>query len=732
MKQALLEREIQVEPRYQLQNASLAIRDIYDAAVELITNADDRYEILGTPGKIEIEVKRQRGDQPEIFRVRDFADGMTAEDMDTKLSRRGGLVSGLESGRDVRGTNSRGAKDIAILGPVHFESLKDGQYHKCSLHRTKFRPFKSEPITDEIRAELKIPNGTGTVVTIECRSISQMPQHSTLVENLALLVPLREIVANPTRTIIVRDLNKGREEVLCLPRLSATDRLKETFPIPGYESATAKLIVRRADRQFLGEKSKLRMGGIIVKSRHAVHESTLFDPQLEHDQHAAWFVGRLTCAYIDDLWNAYDRAVINDHEPAADNPVPVIDPSRKSGLTREHPFVKALFAEVLKRFRPLVEEERRRAEKERASIENNATRRRLNKLEQAAAKFIDEERRDDEPTRDPNASNVSRKVREDGYALNPPFKQFVRGETSRCWLNVNQVTFPEIEIGTTVQIECLTDDVSSDTKAIGLGPHPTNENVLQAVWKVTAMRKTPATGIRVQVGPIRAEAAFEVFDNIKEKYAHIREFEFSSKRYRVPADAKRKKVTLYCPLTMISAATLVDVTFSSTKVTIGGDRMLLPRADLGIALCSFYISAKEADVIGRLTARFAQHVAEAEVHTESPEGTGIKIKLEDVDLGNQRYRWRQNVLEVAAKHRSLRRYLGTESEDFKGQDSQHFRLLIAEIVAEAVCAKVVANRESNLEYEDEDPDWNFYYAEYSRLMTAFLPIAHAVQVPDAD
>ncbi len=78
----------------------------------------------------------------------------------------------------------------------------------------------------------------------------------------------------------------------------------------------------------------------------------------------------------------------------------------------------------------------------------------------------------------------------------------------------------------------------------------------------------------------------------------------------------------------------------------------------------------------------------------------------------------------------MQRYLGPESEDFTGQDSRHFRLLIAEIVADAVCAKIVANRDARLEYEDDEPDWTFYYAEYSRLVTQFLPIAHALQVPD--
>ena len=95
----------------------------------------------------------------------------------------------------------------------------------------------------------------------------------------------------------------------------------------------------------------------------------MFDPQLEHDQHAAWFIGRLTCPFIDDLWNEYDDRNAKDIPLTVENPGPIIDPSRKSGLVRGHPFTKALFAEVLKRLRPLVEEERKRAEKERVSIE---------------------------------------------------------------------------------------------------------------------------------------------------------------------------------------------------------------------------------------------------------------------------------------------------------------------------------------------------------------------------
>ena len=80
----------------------------------------------------------------------------------------------------------------------------------------------------------------------------------------------------------------------------------------------------------------------------------------------------------------------------------------------------------------------------------------------------------------------------------------------------------------------------------------------------------------------------------------------------------------------------------------------------------------------------------------------MSINIEDVDLENQRYRWRQNTLELAARHPSFKRYLGDKEDNFPGQETKHFRLLVAEVVADAVCARLVShNVQANPEeYED--------------------------------
>src|SRR5678815_4676852 len=94
-------RPLRANTRALIQAAKHSIRDVCDAIVELVTNADDRYQILRKPGRIEIEVERRRGSARSILRVRDFADGMDSKTMEKKLSSLGGRESGMERGEDV-------------------------------------------------------------------------------------------------------------------------------------------------------------------------------------------------------------------------------------------------------------------------------------------------------------------------------------------------------------------------------------------------------------------------------------------------------------------------------------------------------------------------------------------------------------------------------------------------------------------------------------------------------
>jgi hypothetical protein len=236
-------------PRYWRQNAQSAVRDIYDALVELITNADDRYQFLGKEGRIEIEVERRRKGTPSIVRVRDFADGMTAETMKKKLGRVGNRISGMAEGKKVRGTNSRGAKDVAVLGGVIFESIaEDGWHHRCEISDAgMFTAYDSKRVTTAVRKQLGIAEGTGTLVTLTVTSeVAAVPQHDTLREQLGRMVVLRDILSPPNRQVILMDLNQSRKDTVKAPEISGEEVRKDRFSIPGYPSAEAKLVVKRA------------------------------------------------------------------------------------------------------------------------------------------------------------------------------------------------------------------------------------------------------------------------------------------------------------------------------------------------------------------------------------------------------------------------------------------------------------------------------------------------------
>ena len=90
----------------------------------------------------------------------------------------------------------------------------------------------------------------------------------------------------------------------------------------------------------------------------------------------------------------------------------------------------------------------------------------------------------------------------------------------------------------------------------------------------------------------------------------------------------------------------------------------------------------------------AQTLVRVTEKTKDGGGPKVRIKLLDKDLGRFRAMWadhegRPNELWVAGRHESLARYLGRATPDgnFPGEDSPLYRVLLAEIVAEAVCRK---------------------------------------------
>jgi len=716
--------------RYWQQNARHAIRDIYDGIIELVTNSDDAYARAGTHGRIDIEIERRRRGSSSLLKVRDFAGGLTHDDMNNKLSSVGSRRhSGLADGGDVRGTNSRGAKDVAALGLVTFESITDGQYVRCQITTCgDFLGPTFHQTNAALRRQVGIAKGTGTLVSIEVDPSVSIPQHETLAKNLSLLVPLRDILAG--REVVLRDLTQDRYDSIRYHIPEGTERVDETIKIPGYPGIQAKLVIKRAKKSLDSKNTKFRHGGIAIKSRRAIHEATLFAPEFEHDPHAAFFFGKLRCEYIDNLWNEYDKRMENGLPTDPTNPCPIFDPNRQAGLRRDHPFFKALQQEVLKRLRPLVDEERKREAAHAAVVENRETRRQLNELEKLATKFMEVYQEDEDARDNPTDQESGRKPLD--FRFNPPFVQIVVTHRQKFWLNVNQEKYPEFAVGSTAQIEPESDAISCSRPVCPFEQHPNQEGVLRCVWEVVGERPSKATGIIVRAGSIVADAAIEVLSSERDKYADLKAFQFTYNRYSaIPGARKRLRLLAPCP-DVISSPTVVQLSCDSRLAQIEGDRVAHPRDNLGIAECRFHVTLPNPDMKVRLVAEIPGHRAEAEVFSK-PKGDAIKIKLDPDDkYKNQRSFWQNDgrTLVIATKHPSVQRYLGLEADHFPGQSTKHFKVLLAEIVAFAVCERILSRNVVTSPGEYPENDFDGLIAERDKLVTKFLPLAHESQVPD--
>jgi hypothetical protein len=362
-------------------------------------------------------------------------------------------------------------------------------------------------------------------------------------------------------------------------------------------------------------------------------------------------------------------------------------------------------------------------------VENRETRRQLNELEKIASKFMEDNQEEEIDRDNPTDQEGGRKPLD--FRLNPPYSQIVVSHRQRFWLNVSQEKHPELAVGSTAQIERESDAISCSRPVCPFEQHPNQEGTLRCIWEVVGERPSKTTGIIVRAGSIVADAAIEVLASERDKYADVRAFQYTHNRYfAMPGVRKRVRLLAPCP-DIISNPTVVQLSCDNRLVKIEGDRVAHPRVNLGIAECRFHVTLPDPDMKVRLCADIPGHRAEAEVISK-PNGQAIKIKLEDVDFKNQRSMWQKDgsTLVIAARHPSLRRYLGPQSEEFPGQKTTHFKVLLAEIVAFAVCEQILGR---NIDRNPDDylpADFENFISHRDELVTKFLPKAHESQVPN--
>ncbi len=383
--------KFEVDDRALEEQASQTIKgDPVLALVELITNADEAYlrmEEAGLypNGKILIRVIPRRADQ-SIYEVFDNATGMDAHDMRKKVKKFGADVSGLTEKTGGRSYFGRGLKECMIaFGKAFVRSIKDGNYYEYSSQGVH---LEDAPVvrqaTEEDYQNLGLQQGaSGTLVQLFAvnHKIKSTPHFSNMSRSLELHYSLRDIMANPRRTIHLQYGSKdysGRWTTKEEKRLNyqpprSEKILTKEIVIENYPT-TATLEVFRANETIPDVQEKYASErDFLVASKKAINDIYTFGFESQ-----GIIFGRVTCYYFDHLLRVDDDSSW-------------LNASRDGIKWRQHDFCKALETAVIKELTPVFKKEQEANETKKKQYENEETRNRVKKALEAFNKIAREE-----------------------------------------------------------------------------------------------------------------------------------------------------------------------------------------------------------------------------------------------------------------------------------------------------------------------------------------------------
>lgn len=733
------ERIIEVDPRNLKMQAAQAIRSVVDGLVELITNSDDAYRALeDIRAKVLIEITRHRGKKLSELVVRDRAGGMSRGEMNEKILRYGGFIAHEKS----RGYMGRGAKDVVALGGVAFESIKNDKLHCVEITSDfKAREMKSHAARKEDYKEFGLkPGKAGMCVRINLSKKHKLPQFETLVRELQRNYALRDILQR--REVHLREVSSGKKQLLRYTPPEGEKVIQERLDFQGpYQGVSAKIEIFKAPSPLSSDLQE----GIIVCDEHAIHQVTRFSPDLDQDALGSLFFGRLQCDHIRELQLEFEEFRKEGKEPPPHNPVDIVDPNRRRGLDREsHPFVSELFDWAEELLRMAVEAARDEEGEKKKEVATEDTKKRLKELSKAAAEHLKE--RLEEESLSPRTPEQKAELYKEGVLLNPPFQRIAVGEKKRMAYTV--LSFGEDLDPTNVKVETNSKALSVDPQNPPLKPQKKDPDRLTAYFQVEGLQAEDEVILTVRhqhediIAPV--SRTIEVVESI-DPYANLPYgLFFENQNYTVRDNGVRTLVFL------AKGRKFRSVDWSLKKHVESSDASAVTIMRGGVSKVTEVIRdvwsgeikirgqgvGKRSSISVSVPARGGIETTSAlvkVVEKEEPPAVSIEIRLSSAPSGVSRAAWDRempNRLNVFATHPTLGRYLGSESDGWPGQKDPHFRLLLAEIVADKVVQRILEDKfDSNPRLLD-DPTTLFFH--HTEELTWFLPIAHKIMISDGE
>lgn len=508
------ESDIIIHPDVAKQLAEATIKkDITKALVELITNCDDSYRRLekrgiNNSGNIIIEFVRKRT-SPSIFRVIDNAEGIDDVKMDDVVKTIGRDLGSIGKDSNVRGYYNRGLKQsIMGLGDGKIISIRDNNIYESALYYDKkrrtyrYRKEDTKRLTNAIKKQYSkiCPTGTIIEIVINKEGVST-PQFETLVFNISRYFSLRDILSSRKRNVNLRELDgkgklKNRQQLQYKQPVGDVLLLKEDLQIQGYPEAKYNIALYKAkfDLSHDGPGSE---GGLLVKSKNAIHDITLFG--FEENTYAQKLYGNIECFYIDTLLSK-EESIISD---------------RRDGLDLAHPFCKALTNSIQVELKQIIEIIKKEEEKKRKTIESEKTKKRIlsaiQKINEIAKSELGEE--GEGPTK--KGGGETEHKPKDGFNFVPDFYNVEAGK--RKTLSLKAVVPWIVKDGGKILITSDCEDVVVES-GIFTADEKNAKNGVLTINPVIYSKSAGAEAIVTAIsGECKTEAYIEVVSEIKRK-----------------------------------------------------------------------------------------------------------------------------------------------------------------------------------------------------------------------
>jgi hypothetical protein len=734
--------DLKYTKRYGALVAQHSIQDFYDLIVELLTNPDDSYHGLYLDGKLPrdggpvvIELDPHRGDRSSVVRVKDRAAGFT--DLARKLQQVGERTSRIGD----RGFMARGLKDCAALGHVTVETIVDGRFDKAeitpAMQLIEWNAGRraGRPATDEDRERLGIRRGgNGTVVQVDLEPRVAVPRLETMKRELPWHYALRDIMSDGSASSVKVSYSGSKLESLTWVAPEADLVHDREHSVPGYPDARFRFRLWKAHHPLEDPADRrCRRTGIIVKGSRGIHGVSFLASELEGDPAGELFFGRIECPAIDDLAEAYNARLENGEGHPPENPMFVLDPNRRGGLEERHPFTRALYQQPIEVLKTEFSRHKEAERDQRKQVEAKETTERLKRLAREASKFMREKL---EEAGALGAGEVvrTRSFAEKGVGISPAFTQIQVG-TSRTF-TVRAARAMGLPAGTIVKVS-LSKHAGRLLEVVGepidLEPDPLHDDLLRGSFTLRGI----AVGGTVQVA-CQVDSLDPVYAEVQVVEAGPTDvdipdgFAFHRKDYTVRPGA-RKKLTIRARFDrpVADPPMIGYMVADSTVVALRQQTALELVSGTTYYEGSVVLEGKKLNSKTRITAELDGHTTSCGISVVAREEDGIELAFELVpySLGKSyRATWDReepNKLLITTQHESIRRYLGDEGAGFPGQNSDAFRVLLAELISDNVCRRIVQEHARALPMEfDSDK----VYQLHNQFMREFTPIAHRIQL----